>query len=123
MVKRKGIPKRGEIWHINGDPQAGKEFKGAHYYLILSASELNDAFDTAICAPISSAGAFARSQGVTVVLDGSSTDNGKITGVILPFGVRSLDLKARNATYAATAEPHIVDEVISILIDIIDPQG
>ncbi len=123
MVKRKGIPMRGEIWHINGDPQAGKEFKGAHYYLILSESELNDAFKTAICVPITSAGAFSRSLGVTVVLDGSSTDTGKITGVILPFGVRSLDLKARGATYAATAESHIIDEVTAILIDIIDPQG
>lgn len=72
--------------------------------------------------PITSAGAFARSEGVTVVIDGSSTDTGKVTGVALPFAIRTLDLKARKATYAATAELHIVDEVTALMIDIIDPQ-
>lgn len=122
MVKRRTTPARGEIWHINGDPQAGKEFKGAHYYAVISAGELNAAFQTAICVPITSAGVFARSEGVTVVIDGSSTDTGKITGVALPFAVRALDLKARGAQYAATLEPHVMDEITALLIDIIDPQ-
>ncbi|MGL5385776.1 MAG: type II toxin-antitoxin system PemK/MazF family toxin [Serratia sp. (in: enterobacteria)] len=122
MIKRRTSPARGEIWHVNGDPQAGREFKGAHYYLVISEHAINTAFSTAICVPITSAGAFARSEGVTVVIDGSSTDTGKVTGVALPFAIRALDLKAREATYAATAEPHIVDEVTALMIDIIDPQ-
>ncbi|MJS61858.1 type II toxin-antitoxin system PemK/MazF family toxin [Salmonella enterica subsp. enterica] len=122
MIKRRTTPARGEIWHVNGDPQTGKEFKGAHYYAVISALELNAAFQTALCVPITSAGAFSRSEGVTVVIDGSSTDTGKITGVALPFAVRALDLKARGASYAATIEPHVMDEITALLIDIIDPQ-
>lgn len=122
MITRRTSPARGEIWHVNGDPQAGREFKGVHYYLVISEHAINTAFSTAICVPITSAGAFARSEGVTVVIDGSSTDTGKVTGVALPFAIRALDLKARGATYAATAEPHIVDEVTALMIDIIDPQ-
>lgn len=122
MIKRRNTPARGEIWHVNGDPQAGKEFKGPHYYLVISAFELNAAFQTAICIPITSAGAFSRSEGVTVVIDGSSTDTGAVTGVALPFAVRSLDLKSRGAVYVATAGQHIIDEVTALLIDIIDPQ-
>ncbi|EBW2268523.1 type II toxin-antitoxin system PemK/MazF family toxin [Salmonella enterica] len=122
MVKRRTIPARGEIWHIDGDPQAGKEFKGPHYYLVISDQRLNEVFSTAICVPITSAGSFSRSEGVTVVIDGRSTDTGKITGVALPFAVRSLDLKARSATYAATVESFIIDEVASLLIDIIEPK-
>lgn len=36
MIKRRTSPARGEIWHVNGDPQAGHEFKGAHYHLVIS---------------------------------------------------------------------------------------
>lgn len=121
MVKRKNAPARGEIWHINGDPQAGSELKGAHYYLVVTPEAMNATFRNAICAPITSGGERARVEGLTVTLDGSSTDTGKITGVILPF-LRSFDLVARGATYAATVEPHVMDEFTSIIIDIIDPQ-
>ena len=123
MVRRRnGIPERGEIWHVNADPQAGKEFKGPHYYLVISAQPLNQAFATSICIPVTSAGAFSRSKGVTVVIDGGSTDTGKITGVALPFAIRALDLNALGATYAAKVETRVLDEVTSLLIDIIDPQ-
>ncbi|HAO7367581.1 TPA: hypothetical protein IRA74_002858 [Escherichia coli] len=57
-----------------------------------------------------------------MVIDGGSTDTGKITGVALPFAIRALDLNSRGATYAAKVETHVLDEVISLLIDIIVPQ-
>lgn len=122
MIKRRTIPARGEIWHANGDPQAGREFQGAHYYLVISALALNQAFGTAICVPITSAGAFSRSQGVTVVIDGSSTDNGLVTGVATPFALRAMDLSARGAKHISTAEPHIMDEITTMLIELVDPQ-
>ncbi|KYT79695.1 growth inhibitor PemK [Escherichia coli] len=91
-------------------------------YLVISAQPLNQAFGTSICIPVTSADAFSRSKGVTVVIDGGSTDTGKITGVALPFAIRSLDLNALGATYAAKVETRVLDEVTSLLIDIIDPQ-
>ncbi|MDO9664946.1 type II toxin-antitoxin system PemK/MazF family toxin [Glaesserella parasuis] len=64
----------------------------------------------------------ARSQNITVVLDGSSTESGKVTGVILCHQVRALDLKERQAKYATKAEDYLIDEVIMKLVDLIDPQ-
>lgn len=64
----------------------------------------------------------ARSQNITVVLDGSSTESGKVTGVILCHQVRALGLKERQAKYATKAEDYLIDEVIMKLVDLIDPQ-
>lgn len=121
MVSRR-VPKKGEIWHVNGDPVEGREFKGPHYYLVISQRELVAALGTAVCVPVTSGGGASRSQGVTVYLDGNSTDTGKVTGVALCYQLRSLDLTARRASYVATVEPPIMDEILSLVVDLIDPR-
>ncbi|EGT5675413.1 type II toxin-antitoxin system PemK/MazF family toxin [Cronobacter dublinensis subsp. dublinensis] len=121
MVTRRA-PDKGQIWHIDGDPVEGREFRGPHYYLVISPGELIKALGTAVCVPVTSGGGASRSKGVTVYLDGNSTDTGKVTGVALCYQLRSLDLAARNATYACTVEEHILDEIISLVVDLIDPR-
>ncbi|OCJ26503.1 type II toxin-antitoxin system PemK/MazF family toxin [Serratia sp. 14-2641] len=122
MAPKRRIPSKGEIWHVDGDPVSGREFKGAHYYLVISEQALVAKLGTAICVPITSGGGLARSASVTVYLDGNSTDTGKITGVALCYQVRALDLAMRGASYAAKAETHIVNEVLGLVVDLIDPQ-
>lgn len=114
-------PTKGQIWHTNGDPVSGHEFQGAHYYLVISEGSLNKRLGTAICVPITSGGNVARSAGVTVNIDGSSTDKGVVTGVALCYQMRSLDLASRNARYSSKVTPEILDEVIQKIVDIIDP--
>lgn len=121
MVKRV-TPDKGQIWHVNGDPVEGREFQGPHYYVVISPKELINALGTAVCVPVTSGGAASRSNAVTVYLDGNSTDTGKVTGVAMCYQLRSLDLSARNAQYTCTVEPHILDEIISLVVDLIDPQ-
>ncbi|NIF24545.1 type II toxin-antitoxin system PemK/MazF family toxin [Candidatus Pantoea multigeneris] len=121
MVSRR-IPQKGEIWHVNGDPVSGKEFKGPHYYLVISVRELVAALGTAVCIPVTSGGQAARSAAVTVYIDGSSTDTGKVTGVALCYQLSSLDLPARNASFSAKVEPHVMDEILAKIVDLIDPQ-
>jgi mRNA interferase ChpB len=116
------VPQKGEIWHVNGDPVEGREFKGSHYYLVISQRELVVALGTAVCVPVASGGGASRSQGVTVYLDGNSTDTGKVTGVALCYQVRSLDLTACRASYAATVGPHVMNEIVSLVVDLIDPR-
>ncbi|PZL94830.1 growth inhibitor PemK [Pantoea graminicola] len=116
------VPQKGEIWHVNGDPVEGREFKGPHYYLVISQRELVQVLGTAVCVPVTSGGGASRSQGVTVYLDGNSTDTGKVTGVALCYQLRSLDLVTRRASYAAKVEPHIMDEILSLVVDLIDPR-
>ncbi|PJG84029.1 type II toxin-antitoxin system PemK/MazF family toxin [Caviibacterium pharyngocola] len=120
MVMR--VPKKGEIWYVDPDPTSGKELRSPHYFIVVSEQVLNKALGVSICCPISSGGNAARSQSVTVVMDGNSTKSGKVTGVILCHQVRALDLQARNAKYATTAEDYLIDEVVMKLVDLIDPQ-
>ncbi|OBX08826.1 growth inhibitor PemK [Gallibacterium salpingitidis] len=120
MVMR--IPKKGEIWYVDPDPTAGKELRNPHYFIVISEQALNKALGVAMCCPISIGGNAARSQSVTVVLDGASIASGKVTGVVLCHQIRSLDLVAREAKFATTAEPYLVDEVVMKLVDLIDPQ-
>jgi mRNA interferase ChpB len=122
MAPKRRIPSKGEIWHVDGDPVSGREFKGAHYYLVISEQALVAKLGTAICVPITSGGGLARSASVTVYLDGNSTNTGKITGVALCYQVRAMDLAMRGASYAAKAEAHIVNEVLGLVVDLIDPQ-
>lgn len=122
MAQGRKTPAKGEIWHVNGDPVEGHEFKGAHYYLVISDRKLVSALGTAVCVPVNSGGSLARSHAVTVWLDGDSTDTGQITGVVLCYQLRALDLSARKARYAATVAPHIMDEILSMVVDLIDPQ-
>ncbi|WP_029991360.1 type II toxin-antitoxin system PemK/MazF family toxin [Morganella morganii] len=117
----KKTPGKGQIWHTNGDPVSGKEFKGSHYYLVISDEVLHKTLGTAICVPITSAGLRARSTGVTVILDGGSTDSGYITGCVLCHQLRTLDLNARAAKFKTNVTPEILDEVIGKIVDIIDP--
>jgi mRNA interferase ChpB len=122
MAQGKRVPAKGEIWHVNGDPVEGHEFKGAHYYLVLSEKKLIAALGTAVCVPVTSGGLLARSKAVTVWLDGDSTDTGEITGVVLCYQLRALDLATRHARYAATVSPHVMDEILGMVVDLIDPQ-
>lgn len=116
------IPKKGEIWYVDPDLTKGKELRNPHYFIVISDERINKALGTAICCPISSGGNAARSQNVTVAIDGNSTKSGKVTGVILCHQVRALDLSERQAKYATTAEDYLTDEVIIKLVDLIDPQ-
>lgn len=122
MALGKRTPAKGEIWHVNGDPVTGHEFQGPHYYLVLSEKKLVAALGTAVCVPVTSGGNQARSKAVTVWLDGDSTDTGKITGVVLCYQLRSLDLVACKGRYAATVSPWVMDEILGMVVDLIDPQ-
>ena len=120
MVMR--TPKKGEIWYIDPDPTKGNELRSPHYFIVITDELLNKALGTALCCPISTGGNAARSQSVTVTLDGNSTQSGKITGVILCHQLRALDLEERQAKFATKAEDYLIDEVIMKLVDLIAPQ-
>ncbi|EEB7406979.1 type II toxin-antitoxin system PemK/MazF family toxin [Salmonella enterica] len=121
-MPRRRTPAKGEIWHVNGDPTEGHEFRGAHYYLVLSERDLVAAMGTAMCVPVTSGGAQARSKSTTVYIDGGSTDKGKVTGVVLCHQIRALDLVARKAVYTCKADSNLVDEIVMMVVDLLDPR-
>lgn len=102
---------RGDIYHVNLNPIAGREQAGSRYILVVSSRFFNRLGTPLIC-PITQGGNFARHAGFTVSLTGTGTQT---QGVVLCNQLRALDLQARNATFTEKAPPMIVEEVIARL--------
>ncbi|XBS69063.1 type II toxin-antitoxin system PemK/MazF family toxin [Acerihabitans sp. KWT182] len=120
MVKER-IPRKGDIWHFDPEPVFGRELKGRHYCIVITEEALNRALGVALCCPISTLAASARSAGMTVAVQPADTDRGDIRGVVLCHQVQSIDLTAKEATFETVAEDTLIQEVIYKLTNLIDP--
>jgi mRNA interferase ChpB len=68
------IPGRGDILHIQFDPASGRELKGDHYCLVVSAKAFNQRFKLAMVCPVSSGlSPNARDAGFLVSLMGTGS--------------------------------------------------
>ena len=72
---------------------------------------------TAIVAPITNGGAFARQNGFSVSLLGTGLQT---TGVIRCDQIRTLDLVARQAKKIEHAPDFIIEEVMEIVLSIFE---
>jgi mRNA-degrading endonuclease toxin of MazEF toxin-antitoxin module len=105
--------KRGEIWHVDLNPVAGREQQGKRYVLIVSADALNRLTGMPVVLPITTVGNAARYAGFAVNLQGAGTG---VTGVIQCEQPRTVDLRARGGRYSGEAVPDfILDEVLGKL--------
>ncbi|WP_329662236.1 type II toxin-antitoxin system PemK/MazF family toxin [Geminicoccus sp.] len=103
---------RGDIWHLDFSPAAGRELRGAHYALIVSPRAFNLMGKPLVC-PISTTGAsFARAGGWTVTLMGAGTAT---AGMILCHELRTIDMKARSGRFHEKVPDSIMDEVLAIV--------
>ena len=100
---------RGDIWHVDLNPARGHEQANPRYVLILTLNAFNR-LGTAIVAPITSGGDFARHKGFAVSLSGTGTN---ASGVVLCHQLRALDLRARSGRFSEKAPDFIVDEVLA----------
>ena len=121
-MQKERIPQRGDIWHFDPNPIAGRELRDKHYCIVITAGALNGALGVAMCCPISTVADAARSVGVTVAVGPMDTELGNLRGVVLCHQVRALDLNARKATFETVAEDTLLREVIFKLTNLIDPQ-
>jgi mRNA interferase ChpB len=99
---------KGDIVHLQFDPQAGREMKGKHYALVLSNSHFNQS-ELALVAPITQ-GNYHREGGFTNTLMGSGTHT---SGLIVANAAKILDLRAREASFKETCPDYILDEVVA----------
>lgn len=100
---------RGDIWHVDLDPTAGREQAHARPVLILTPARFN-ALGTPIVAPITSGGDFARRRGFAVPID---QDGAKTKGVVLCHQIRALDLEKRKARFWERAPDDVVEDVLA----------
>jgi mRNA interferase MazF len=86
------IPKRGDFIWIDFDPQAGHEQMGNRPALVISHDDFNEQMGFAYICPISNT---QRKNPFYV----SIPEGEAVTGVIMTEQMRSLDFRARKATY------------------------
>lgn len=92
MVKP-NIPAPGEIWWLDLSPSAGREQRGQHPALCLSAFAFNKATGFAYFAPITTVGNASRNNGFAINLQHAGTET---TGVVQIEQVKSMDWRVRN---------------------------
>lgn len=118
MIKRHA-PQRGDVYWIDPNPQAGREMKDKHRFIVITPKEIN-ALGVAMTVPVTTGGAFSRAMGLTVPIMGHDT-----AGVAVCNQVRSFDIeahvKAKSAQYIETLDNVTIDEIINRVVSIIDP--
>lgn len=107
MVSRAYIPERGDIIWLEFDPQAGREQAGRRPALVLSPKPYNQLVSLALCCPITSQ---VKGYPFEVLVT-----TGKIKGAVLSDHLKSLDWRARKATFIARASSAVLDEVMAKL--------
>lgn len=116
MVRRGGF-QRGDIVKVSLNPVVGRETQGDFRpCLVLSPIEFNR-LGTALVAPITQGGNFARVKGFAVPLTGCGTET---QGVVLVNAVRMLDLESRQAKKLGKAPQEIIDDALARLLAIIE---
>jgi mRNA interferase ChpB len=108
---------RGDVFLVSLDPAAGHEQQGKRPVLVISPGKFNRLTGAPIVLPITSGGGFARTAGFAVSLMGAGTQT---TGVVRCDQLRAVDLRARAAKKLETVPDHIVDEVLSKVISLLE---
>ena len=108
----KYIPDRGDFIWLNFTPQTGHEQAGKRPALVLSPKEYNGRTGLLIACPITSKEKGYPSE---VIVNGK-----RIKGVILSDQVKSLDWKARKASFVETAASSVLSETQSKLLLLIE---
>jgi mRNA interferase MazF len=106
------IPDAGDIVWLDFDPQAGHEQSGKRPALVISPASYNSKTSLMLCCPITS-----QAKGYPFEVD--LRVNKSVTGVVLSDQVKSLDWRARCASYKGKVTPnhlHDVKEKIKALL-------
>ncbi len=102
------VPSRGDIIWLSFDPQTGKEQSGRRPALVLSPSSYNGKVGLALCCPITS-----RKKGYPFEV--ALPEGRLVEGVVLADHVRSLDWRARRATFIMRASAEVLADVLVCL--------
>lgn len=110
------IPGRGEIWHVNLNPVAGKEQQGLRPVLVVSDKEFNRSGLVLVC-PVTQGGNQARFAGFAVSLMNTGTET---QGVAMCNQLRTIDYVARAARFVEDAPDCVIDDVLARLQTLLD---
>lgn len=115
MVDGGYVPGRGDVVWIDFAPQSGHEQAGRRPGLVVSPRAYNKKVGLALLCPITS-----KIKGYPFEVDLPDTDG--ITGVILADQIKSMDWRARHASYASSAPRRVVGKVIGMVSAILEQE-
>ena len=108
---------RGDIYLASLDPTSGHEQQGRRPVLVVSPERFNRLTGTPIVLPVTRRGAFVRTTGFAVSLEGAGT---RTTGVIRCDQPRALDLASRHARMLERIPAAIMEEVLAKVVTLFE---
>lgn len=99
------VPQRGHFIWLNFDPQAGREQMGKRPALVVSRDEFNRKMGLALVCPISNT---KRKNPFYVAIPVGEA----VTGIIMSDQTRSLDYRARHATFISPCPELVLQDVL-----------
>ena len=99
----------GDIIHLNFDPAAGQEMKGAHFALVLSIRSFNQSGLVVACHITQGAQSNARTAGFAVSLMACGTET---QGIVLCHQTKTLDWRARGASRRESVPDDVLQDVL-----------
>ena len=106
------IPKRGDFIRLSFDPQAGHEQMGNRPALVVSQTSFNQRMGFVFVCPVTNS---KRENPFYVAISGEKN----VTGVIMADQLRSLDYRARKATFVGKCANELFLEVLARIEPII----
>jgi len=107
---------QGDIISLDFNPQAGYEQKGRRLAIIVSNITFNKYSRTVMVCPVTQTD---KNHPFHVRLN----DETKTSGVVLCDQLKTLDIIARGYDFIEKAPKHIVDEIINIINNFIEPEN
>jgi len=114
-VRPMQAPERGDLVWLEFNPQAGSEQAGRRPALVISPRSYNRKVGLALVCPITS---HVKGYPFEVVLPAGI----EAQGAILCDQVKSLDWRARGATYFGSVPDAVIEEVTARILTLVDPQ-
>jgi mRNA interferase MazF len=114
-VARAYVPERGDIIWLEFNPQAGHEQAGHRPAFVVSPRAYHRKTGLALVCPVTS-----RIKGYPFEVPLPA--GGKTRGAILSDQVKSLDWRARKATFVERADGDVVAEVTARIVALVDPE-
>jgi mRNA-degrading endonuclease toxin of MazEF toxin-antitoxin module len=97
------VPELGHVVHMNWNPALGREMKGPHYALVVSATLFNQGTGFAVLCPITSKVGKLSAFEFAVAA-------GRVKGVAILSDLRSIDYQERSVQFEAEIAPTEVGE-------------
>ena len=111
----------GDVYWIDPNPVAGRELKDWHRFVVITRKEIN-ALGVVMTVPVTIGGNLSRLKGLVVPIMGHDTEGVAVCNRVCSFDIEAL-VRSGNTSYIETLDTVTIDEIVSRVISVIDPDS